>query len=133
MDQDTRDLITWTLGTLVSMSVLIGLAVRFVLLPYVKDHLVQPMKETHRQVSENGHTNASPTIPDRLEDLGAKVEEATEAHAKLSTDMGAVVRVVDEHLAWSERWTSLIDRELELVRDKLRQLHQHPPNGENGD
>jgi hypothetical protein len=121
MPSETRDLITWSLGTLVSLSVLIGLATKYVLLPWLRDHLVAPVRETHRQVAENGHANEEhPTIPDRLEDLGAKVDLATQAHADQARDLQAVTRVVDEHLRWSDRWVDLVDRELQLVKDQLR-------------
>lgn len=126
MDQDTRDAITWTLGTFITLCTIVALGVKFILLPWLRDHLVAPVAETHRQVSENGHRHrAQPTIPDRLEDLAAKVDTATEAHEAQSRDMQAFRLVLDEHLRWSDRWVDVVDRELELLK---RQLH-----GENGE
>lgn len=128
MDSSTRDSITWALGTFLTACTIVALAVRFILLPWLRDHLVQPVQETHRQVSENGHVDrATPTIPDRLEDLSAKVEEATEAHAVQARDMAALTRVMDEHLRWSDRWVDVVDRELRLMKD---QLHRKPRNGD---
>jgi hypothetical protein len=124
MGPDTRDAITWTLGTLVTASVLLGMGVRFILLPWLRDHLVQPVRETHRQVAENGHTRRDhPTIPDRLEDLSVKVDEATEAHAVQTRDLAAVAVAVGhqqatlrDHLRLSERWMNIVDRELALLK-----------------
>lgn len=126
MDPSTRDAITWTLSTCTGILVLVSLAVRFVLLPWLRDHLVSPVQETHRQVSENGHRHrAQPTIPDRLEDLAAKVDIATTAHEAQSRDLQAFRLVLDEHLRWSDRWVDVVDRELDLLK---RQAHEE--NGE---
>lgn len=126
MDATTRETITWTLATILSLCAVLGLAVRFVLLPWLKDHLVLPVAETHRQVSENGHVDrTTPTIPDRLEDLSAKVDDATEAHAVQTRDLAALNRVLDEHLKWADRMTDVMDRELELVKDQLRRKRQN--------
>lgn len=128
MDADTRDAITWTLGTFLTLCTIVALGVRFVLLPWLRDHLVLPVQETHRQVSENGHVDRStPTIPDRLEDLSAKVDEAQEAHTVQSRDLRAVTAVLDEHLRWADRWVDLVDRELDMLKE------QHRHTQKNGD
>lgn len=117
MDQPARDAITWTLGTFLTVCMIVALATRYILLPWLRDHLVGPVRETHRQVAENGHANeAHPTIPDRLEDLAVKVDEATKAHTAQARDMAAVTRVVDQHLLWSDRWVDVVNRELEQLR-----------------
>lgn len=123
MDASTRETITWTLATILSLSAVLGLAVRFILLPWLRDHLVLPVQETHRQVSENGHVDrTTPTLPDRLEDLSAKVDEAQESHVVQSRDLTALTRVLDEHLRWSDRWVDVVDREIaQLRRDTQRE------------
>lgn len=126
MPQDARDLITWTLGSLVSLCILVGVATKFVLVPYLREHLFSPLRETHRQVSENGHTHHdTPTLPDRLEDLAVKVDDASRAHADQARDITALTRVMDEHLRWSDRWVDVVDRELELLKQRTK------PNGDN--
>lgn len=126
MDSSDRDVITWTLGTFLTACTIVALGVRFVLLPWLRDHLVLPVQETHRQVSENGHVDrTTPTIPDRLEDLSAKVDDATEAHAVQTRDMAALTRVMDEHLRWSDRWVDVVDRELELLKTQLRRKREN--------
>lgn len=121
MGPDARDAITWTLGTFLTVVTIAALATRFVLLPWLRDHLVAPVRETHRQVAENGHTNeAHPTIPDRLADLADKVDGATAAHDTQARDMKALTRVLDTHLLWSDRWVDIVDRELTLLKQAMK-------------
>jgi hypothetical protein len=128
MDKDTRDAITWVLGTMLSLATLAALLVRFVLFPWLKDHLVSPVRETHRQVAENGHADQEqPTIPDRLEDLSAQVAQATQAHEQQNKDTRAITRVLDEHLRWSNRFETTVERELQQLRDWLA---AHTQNGD---
>lgn len=54
---------------------LIGLTVRFVLLPYVREHVVTPVQETRRQVSVNGGNNQPPTLLDKVGQLDTSVQQ----------------------------------------------------------
>lgn len=107
MDAQSREIVTWTLGTLLSVLLFLGLATRYVLVPYLRDHLVRPVKETHQQVTENHHTNNNPTLPDRIEDL--------------HTDIRTLTRLLDYHVAWSEREHRRIDND--LIDWKRRNRH----------
>lgn len=102
MNASTRDTITWILGTGLSLAAVLGISVRFILLPYMREHLVQPMKQVQKQVTENHHHNAEPTVLDRIDDVQQSV--------------GALTRVIDGHLDWSEKWVDLIEREIALLR-----------------
>lgn len=62
------------LGVVLGTMALIGAAVRWILLPYLRDTLFTPLREAHRQVTENKHSNPSPTLLDRLDDLEQLVE-----------------------------------------------------------
>jgi hypothetical protein len=89
---------------------LLGVAAKYVLLPWLRDHLGTPLDEVHKQVAENGHQHPNgPTLPDRIDQLSTDV-------AQLSTDVRAVVRVVDSHLEFSDRWVRLTERELDQLR-----------------
>lgn len=108
MDAQSRDVVTFLLATSTSVLVILGLAARFVLLPWLKDQLVQPVQETHQQVTENHHASpGAPTLPDRLEDV----------------DLGlkALAHVMDNHLAWSDRWTDLYEAKLDLLASQLKE------------
>lgn len=123
MNQDTRDTVTWVLTTLIALTVLIGLAIRLILLPYLREHLVAPMAQVKRQVSENHHHNKEPTLPDRIDD----VAQATSA---VGRDVKALTRVFDEHLEFSDRWIDLIEREIDLIKSKLTHRQEEGPNHE---
>lgn len=116
METSTREAITWTLGTIVTVCVIIGLAVKFVLMPYLREHLITPVKQVEKQVSENHHSNAQPTVLDRIDDVQQSVK--------------AVARVLEGHMEWSEQWVELIERELELTR---RENQAKPPTNDDGD
>lgn len=120
MDAQSRDVVTWILGTVTALCVLGGFVVRFVILPWLQAHLVVPVRETREQVAENGHVDEdNPTIPDRLEDLRAQVASATTDHLAQARDVRALTRVLDEHLRWSNRWVDEVDDRLaKLSRSK---------------
>lgn len=106
MTEHTRDLIQWTLITLTAFLGLVGLATRYVLLPWLRDQLVQPVRETHQQVTENSHrTPDNPTLPDRLSDL--------------ATDVHTLTRLLDYHVDWSEREHNRLETELQADHRKL--------------
>lgn len=109
MSAETREIITWMLGTLLSLSTLVGLLTRFVLIPYIKEHVVSPMQDVRRQVTENHHTNPVPTVLDRIDDVSQQIKEWGEESRELR-------RQVDEHMSWSARWVDLIEREIGLLR-----------------
>ena len=115
--RDQRDTATWILTSLVTVSVLIGLAVKLVLMPYLREHLIAPMAQVKKQVTENHHENDEPTLPDRIEDVGKDVHRARD-------DVRALARVFDQHLNFSDRWTDLIEREIEMIKEEI---HKHHP------
>lgn len=116
MTEGTRDLITWILGTCVTLGVILGFAVQKMILPYLRRHLIAPVQEVRKQVTENHHTNDRPTILDRLDDLEGQITSGLEV---ARGDVRAVSRVLDGHLASGERWMELYDRELALVKDRV--------------
>jgi hypothetical protein len=75
-----------------------------VLLPNLK-RLTERVETVHTAVTENHHhTPGAPTIPDRIEDV--------------ALDVKALIRVVDEHLKWSNEYTARNDRELAELREE---------------
>lgn len=94
------------LGAAVSACILLGLAVRYALMPYLREHLLEPVQETHHQVTENNGGSEQPTVLDAIHDV--------------QTDVGALSRVMDSHMEWSDRWTDLWEREIERLKEQLR-------------
>lgn len=115
MNPQTRDVVTWLLGTVLSLCILGGFVVRFVILPWLQAHLVEPVKDTQHQVTENQHQSDTPTLPDRIEDLTDAVHAATRDHVTQGRDIRALTRVLDEHLRWSNRWVDEVDDRLEKL------------------
>lgn len=102
MTDETRELVTWLLGTMLAGSAVVGLGARFVLLPWLREHLVGPVQQVKKQVSENQHANQQPTVLDRIDDV--------------QTELKALGKMFDGHLQWSERWVDLIEREMVVMR-----------------
>jgi hypothetical protein len=73
MSENARDLITWLLTTLLATAALVSLGVRLILLPYLREHLVNPMREVQKQVTENHHSSQPPTVLDRIDDVQTEV------------------------------------------------------------
>lgn len=108
MSADTRDLITWSILTLIGVCTLVGFATKFVLLPWLRDHLVTPMQTVERQVSENSHANKPPTVLDRIDDvqqsvndLGNWITESRQDRKALHDELGRLQHRLDTHLGWS--------------------------------
>lgn len=83
---------------------LIGLGVRFALLPYLKEHVIDPVKQTNKQVTVNHHSSKEPTVLDRIDDV----------HRELS----ALARMFDGHLDWSQREVDQLWRELKRKKNR---------------
>lgn len=110
MNAQSQDTVTFLLSTLTALLVLTGLAVRFVLLPWLRDHLVDPVQQTHQQVSANGRDTEPPTLPDRLADL--------------QSDVSVLTRLLDTHVEWSTEEHDRLDKALEeLVKQRRGRRH----------
>jgi len=104
MSEEARGLITWLLATTITAATLVGLSVKFILLPYLRDHLVDPMKQVKKQVTENHHSNTVPTVLDRIDDVSKQV--------------GSLGEVVAEHMRWSEEWVRRIESDVAEAKNK---------------
>lgn len=114
MNPQSRDTVTFLMGTLLSLITLLGLLTRYVLLPYLREHLVAPVKETHQAVTENHHSSPqAPTVVDRLEDL--------------HTDVRTLTRLLDLHTSWSDREHRAIRRELAEAKSREGDTDEQRP------
>jgi len=96
--REMSDSVTLLVGVLTAITLclgLLGLAVRFILLPYVREHLVEPVRSVEKQVTENHHANPHPTLPDRLSELSTQ-------NMDLSLQISALAHMFDGHLDWSQ-------------------------------
>lgn len=92
-----------------------GLIVRYVLLPYLRDQVVKPLQETHRQVTPHDRpVDEEPTVVDRLDDLASGVERLAqvaddlagkaERNRSLALSAGRAVDAVRRDLRNHEAW-----------------------------
>lgn len=100
-------------GTILSVCALIGLAVRVALVPYLRDTLVRPVQETHRQVTQNRHANPEPTVLDRIDDVHDAVRRMSDTLAAVQAVANAAARSsagahrrIDHHTAWADHETN---------------------------
>lgn len=108
-------------GAMLGCLTLVGLVVRYVLVPYLRDQLVKPVQETHRQVTphDSDHEDQSLTVRDQLDQLQGQVGELSgkvRTTRQLAVAAGraadAVAGQLKDHEAWareedSRLWTAL--------------------------
>jgi hypothetical protein len=88
---------------------LLGIFARVVALPWLKTHLLEPVRETNRQVSVNGHTSRDPTLKDSVHTLQKQ-------YTDLRQDIAAAAFMFDGHIAASERDRGDLWRAVGLLR-----------------
>lgn len=106
MNAQSQDTVTFLLSTLTGVLILAGLAVRFVLLPWLKDHLVDPVQRTHEEVSGDGDGTLSEKVGD------------------LQSDVHVLTRLLDTHVEWSSGEHDRLDRALEELMKQRRGRRQ---------
>lgn len=92
-------------GVVVAISGLLGTAIAFLvkyaLIPYIEKRLVKPVRETHKQVTQNHHTSDPPTIPDRIENMMHTINtRLDDVEGEVATMIGIIVRMSNavEHI-----------------------------------
>ena len=111
---------------------LLGLVVRYVLLPYLREQVVKPVQETHRQVTPHDRpVDAEPTIVDRLDDLAEAVDQVKEVaaeHSKkarqnraLAEAAGRAADAAHRRISDHEAWAREEDRRLWAAVSEPRQ------------
>lgn len=123
-------------GALCSLLVLLGLAVRFVLVPYLREHLVRPVQETHRQVTQNRHANPEPTVLDRIDDVHDAVRRLSDTTVAVQAVANAAARSasgahrrLDQHSHWADHevarlWSNISEPMHRAPQDADREEHQ---------
>lgn len=120
MSENTRELITWTLGTITTLCVLLGLAVRFILVPYLREHVIKPVKQVEKQVSENAHANKTPTVLDKIDDVQSGVDDVTKRQDEMAIDMKLLREMFKGHIEWSEEWVERIEKDVHRLGKRKR-------------
>lgn len=102
----------------VGVIVILGVFWRFVVLPNLREQLYKPVRETNRQVSENKHSNPSPTVLDRLDDIGNQVSELSNTVDAIGLTQAAVLRIAGK----LSRMETKIGHHISMSEDDRRRL-----------
>lgn len=103
----TVDRVAAVLGLVLSTLALVGLAVRFILVPYLRENLVKPIQRTEHAVRANGHRDPeNPTMRDQFSDVLTELRGLREDVAEVKSDVNDVKSAQIQHLAWSNEETS---------------------------
>lgn len=114
-------LIGEVLALTLAVCALLGIAWRVVVLPNLRTHLFEPVRDTRRQVTENNHANPSPTLVDKIDDLENHVE-------LVALNQLAILRRLGAHIGESEQ-----DRaRLWLMIDSMVHEHRRMPHDDTG-
>lgn len=82
-------------GLALGLIALIAIGARLVLLPWIRTHLTEPVKETNRQVTVNGHQSRDPTLKDSVHTL-------QEQYVELRRDIATAAFMFEGHIQASE-------------------------------
>ena len=94
---NVKDTVAVIVGLLTIMTLglgLLGLAVRYVLVPWLKEHVITPVKETNHQVTVNKHVSNPPTLLDKIDRVSRDV-------ADVQTDVRAASTMFEGHIELS--------------------------------
>jgi hypothetical protein len=105
VSKETADLILACIGITIGLCTLVGLAARFVLMPWLREHLVTPIKETKHQVTVNGHVSREPTFLDKVDSLANAVDD-------VQANQRTAARMFEGHIdrsgrEWGRLWSAI--------------------------
>jgi len=114
MTAGTADLVAAVTTTACSVMVLVGLAVRFVLFPWLKEHLIGPLLE-------------------RLDSLTGSVEAVTSKVGEVTKDLGVASTMFEGHIErsgdeWGRMWAAIAHLQSLLPRRHRSKLERIPPH-----
>jgi hypothetical protein len=120
VSKETADLILACIGITIGLCTLVGLAARFVLMPWLREHLVTPIKETQHQVTVNGHVSQDPTLLDKIDSLQGAVDD-------VQADQRTAARMFEGHIdrssgEWGRMW-----RAIHALENRTPPTHRKDP------
>ena len=121
IDATAREVVSWSIGTFLGVGAILGLLIRYMLLPYLRENL-DLARATNRQVTDNGHKNGTPTVRDDISDFRAettsRLEQLAERHDKQERRLEQLSAQLDRHLDRAEMETHRIWGELRGKQDR---------------
>lgn len=122
---NTIQLIFTTIGAVIGIALgigtLVGILIRYMLVPFLAEKFVL-LEETHKQVSENRHSNETPTVLDRIEEVKTQSDRIEALAVKSQEEVKSIARrfgeMFDGHIEWSQREVDAVWAELKRKRDR---------------
>lgn len=121
---DSLGLAAGAVALAIGLCTLVGLVVRYALLPYLREQL-QLNREIHQQVvtTEPSSPAEPSTMREELTQLGGEIEDAT-------LELRAMALMFDGHLEWSQEevdriWAELNRQRAAGVRPQDRHTRKH--------
>lgn len=112
--KDVVDLVLACIGITIGLCTLLGFFAKYVALPWFREHIVTPVKETNHQVTVNGHTSKDPTLLDKVDNL--------------QTDITTAARMFEGHIERSgDEWTRLWEA-IEEIDQRTNPTHRKDPH-----
>lgn len=107
-------------GLALGMCGLLAIAGRVVVLPWIRTHLLEPVKETNRQVTVNGNRQPDdPTLKDSVHNLQKQ-------HDDLRRDIGTAALMFEGHIHASETDRGELWRAVYAIRGDPLPAHLRP-------
>lgn len=94
---------------ILGLSAIVGLVIRFGLVPYLRTELIEPAQQTNREVTGGEH---EPGVRELVDQLSGEIEDAT-------LELRAMALMFDGHLEWAEQEAEEIRRERQAMVDEL--------------
>lgn len=92
---------------------IIGGVVRYVLMPYLRAELIEPTRETNRQLTgSETPAPADPTLREQLDELRGEIGDAT-------LELRAMAMMFDGHIEWAQEEADTIRRERQAIVDEI--------------
>lgn len=91
-------------GLVVSTLTVLGALWKLVL-PWLREQIVRPVQETHRELTVNQHLSDPPTYKDKFDTLTKAVETMSDDGRQTREDIGVLVEAFTRHLVWSDEET----------------------------
>lgn len=96
-----------------AMFAVIGTVVRYVLMPYLRSELIEPTRETNRQLTgSETPAPADPTMREQLDELRGEIGDAT-------LELRAMAMMFDGHIEWAQDEADTIRAERQQLVDEI--------------
>lgn len=93
----------------------VGLVVRFVLVPYLRTELA-PTREVAHQLTGRSRPHEDPTVREELQEVRRLVDEHAEQLDRAAIEVRSMARAFDGHLDWSQEEVDRLWAELNRQR-----------------